>query len=73
MSDKERHLGFGADYEYDRSKTIEENRLAELEHFKNKGIDVSPDPDVDKEIKDSVEKLKLMIGKDLFDLVQRVK
>jgi hypothetical protein len=73
MSKEERHLGFGPGYQYDHKKSSEENRLAELEYFKSKGIDVSPDPEMEKEIQDTLKKLEPMIDKDLKELFQKMK
>jgi aromatic ring hydroxylase len=68
MSDKERHLGLGLDYQYDRTKSIEENRLAELEYFKSKGIDVSTDPELEKEVQKLVKEYDSVIDEDLSKL-----
>jgi len=72
MSKKERHLSLGPDYKYDRSKTPEENALAELEYFKSKGLDVSTDPETEKEIQETLKKLEPIIGKDLEELAQEL-
>jgi hypothetical protein len=72
MSKKERHLSLGPDYKYDRSKTPEENALAELEHFKGRGFDVSSDPEAEKEILETLKKLDPIIDKDLEELAQEL-
>ena len=69
MSDKKRHLGFGSDYQYDYSKSIEENRLAELEYFKNKGIDMSSTPELEERIRKLVKEYDNIIDEDLRKLV----
>jgi len=69
---KERHLSLGPDYKYDHLKTPEENALAELEHFKSRGFDVSSDPEAEKEILETLKKLDPIIDKDLEELAQEL-
>ena len=71
MSDNERHLGLGPDYQYDSSKSIEENRIAELEYFKNKGIDVSNDRELEKEVQKLVREYDSVIDDDLNKLKKK--
>jgi len=72
MSKKERHIWLGPDYKYDRSKTIEENMAAEDEYYRSRGFDVSPNPEMEKEIMETLKKLDPIIDKDLEELAQEL-
>jgi hypothetical protein len=54
---KERHISFGPGYDYDPSKTEEENNRAMKEYYKKRGIDIGDiTPEEERKILDEAKK-----------------
>jgi hypothetical protein len=74
MAEK-RHIGFGPDYQYDYTKSAEENRVLEVEYYKKKyGIDIEhPDPEIKAEMEKYLTDHDKQIDVDLKKIVSDTK
>jgi hypothetical protein len=71
MAEK-RHIGFGSDYQYDYTKSAEENRILEVEYYKKRyGIDIEhPEPKIKAEMDEYLEKHDKQIDDSLKRIVE---
>jgi hypothetical protein len=74
MAEK-RHIGFGPGYQYDYTKSAEENRALEVEYYKKRyGIDIErPDPKIKAEMDEFLKSHDKQIDDSLKRTVDKMK
>ena len=65
MSKNKRRIGLKADYQYDSSKTSEENMIAERAYLRKLGVAVPPDDKIDEEVLELAKKYDDVIDESL--------